>query len=352
MRAVVRLAPAQRQTLRCWPLYGCFCWLLLSGCGERPQPTLQFSGATQGTSYHITVVPGAEAIDAPALQRRVEQRLAEIDLALSNYRDDSELAAFNRAPVGDWVELGPDLHEVLTLATSISWLSGGAFDVTVAPLVELWGFGAAQPRDDPPAAEAIAAARQRVGFQHLQLDLTAARARKQRDVKIDLSGVAQGFTVDRLAELLARGGLRNSLVAVGGALVAAGTSPRGTPWRIAIERPQPLPDQVQQAVLVSGLAISTSGDYRDYFERDGVRYSHTLDPVSGRPVQHRLASATVIAPTCAEADALATALLVLGPERGLRFAEQHGLAVYLIVRGGGEGEFEARYSKAFARYLN
>lgn len=326
------------------------CGLLLTGCGERPRPTVELSGPTQGTTYHITLVPGARAVDAPALQRRVEQRLAEIDLALSNYRDDSELAAFNRAPVGEWVELGADLRAVLELSTAIGWLSGGAFDATVAPLVELWGFGAGRPRNDPPAEAEIARARQRVGFQHLQLDLGAPRARKLRDVKIDLSGIAQGYTVDRLAALLAAEGWRDYLVEVGGELAAAGQSPRATPWRVAVERPEALPGQVQQALLVSGAAISTSGDYRDYFERDGVRYSHTLDPASGRPVQHRLASVTVIAPTCAEADALATAILVQGPERGLAFAERHGLAAYLLVREEGGG-FAARHSAAFEPYL-
>lgn len=327
----------------------CLCAAWLVGCGDEPRPTVRFSGPTQGTTYHITLIPGERAVDAAALQQRIEQRLAGIDLALSNYRDDSELAAFNRAPVEEWIELGADLRAVLELATSISLLSGGAFDATVAPLVELWGFGAGTPRNEPPDAAAIEQARARVGFQHLQLDLAAARARKLREVKVDLSGIAQGYTVDQLAALLAAQGWRDYLVEVGGELVAAGLNPRGTPWRIAVERPDPQPGSVQQALRLSGIAVSTSGDYRDYFERNGVRYSHTLDPATGRPVQHRLASATVIAPSCAEADALATVILVQGPERGLRFAEQHGLAVYLLVRT--DDGFEARYSKAFERHL-
>jgi thiamine biosynthesis lipoprotein len=325
----------------------CFCLLLLAGC-ERSRDAIHFSGSAQGTTYNITVVPGEGTVDAQALQGLVEARLAQIDQALSNYRDDSEIAGLNRRPAGEWVEIGTDLYEVLMLSMQMSWLSNGAFDVTIGSLVELWGFGGAEARSDVPGDGEIAAARAQAGFQHLELDLGEQRVRKQRPVRIDLSGVAQGYSVDVLADLLRAEGFTDFLVEVGGELVLSGDSPRGTPWRIAIERPSAA-GEVELAVELSGMAVSTSGDYRDYFEKDGVRYSHTIDPTSGRPVAHQLASVTVIADSCGQADALSTAIMVLGPDRGLQMAEQHGLAAYLIVRG--DKGFETRHSKAFEPYL-
>lgn len=325
----------------------CFC-LLLIGCGDSRE-AIHFSGPAQGTTYSITVVPGEGAVDAAALQGLVEQRLAQIDLALSNYRDDSGIAALNRAPVGEWIDVGADLYEVLMLSMQMGWLSNGAFDVTAGSLVELWGFGGAEPRSDVPGDDEIEAAKALAGFQYLELDLAALRVRKQRAVRIDLSGVAQGYSVDVLADLLRAEGLTDFLVEVGGELVLSGDSPRGTPWRIAIERPSAVGGEMELAVELSGVAVSTSGDYRDYFEKDGVRYSHTIDSATGRPVAHRLASVTVIADSCGQADALSTAIMVLGPERGLQMAEQHGLAAYLIVRG--DKGFETRHSTAFEPYL-
>lgn len=323
--------------------------VLLAGCGERTREAIQLSGPAQGTSYNITVVAGEQPVDAAGLQQRIEQRLAEIDKSLSNYRDDSEVEALNRAPVGEWIEIGADLYNVLLLSMEISWLSNGAFDVTVEPLVELWGFGSAEPRSSPPTDAEIAAARADVGFQHLELDLAASHVRKTRAVGIDLAGVAQGYSVDELAKLLDAAGITDYLVELGGELRVKGKSPRNTPWRVAIEQPTAIPGSVQQALLLDDGAVSTSGDYREYFEKDGVRYSHTLDVATGRPIVHKLASVTVIHPECGYADALSTAIMVLGPERGMQLAEQQGLAAYLIVRG--ETGFETRYSAAFKPYL-
>ncbi len=326
--------------------------MLLAGCGERSREAIQLSGPAQGTSYNITLVAGEQRIDGAALQQRIEQRLAEIDKSLSNYRDDSEVEALNRAPVGEWVEVGTDLYNVLLLSMEVSWLSNGAFDVSVAPLVRLWGFGAAEARAALPTDAEIDVARAHIGFQHLELDLGASRVRKGRAIEVDIAGVAQGYSVDELAKLLDAAGVADYLVEVGGELRVKGRSPRNTPWRIAIEQPVAAPGSVQQALLLGEGAVSTSGDYRDYFEKDGVRYSHTLDAATGRPISHRLASVTVVHPECGYADALSTAIMVLGPERGLELAEQQGLSVYLIVRSDdAAGGFETRYSSAFEPYL-
>lgn len=343
---------ATQGLLRCFwraGYFALFAVLLLAGCDERTREAIQLSGPAQGTSYNITLVAGEQPVDGAGLQQRIEQRLAEIDKSLSNYRDDSEVELLNRAPAGEWIEISTDLYNVLLLSMEISWLSNGAFDVTVAPLVRLWGFGNAEPRNAPPSAVEIEAARANVGFQHIELDLAASRVRKTGDVAIDLAGVAQGYSVDELAKILDAAGVADYLVELGGELRVKGLSPRNTPWRVAIEQPTAVPGSVQQALLLKDGAVSTSGDYREYFEKDGVRYSHTLDAATGRPIEHKLASVTVVHPECGYADALSTAIMVLGPERGMQLAEQQGLAVYLIVRG--EQGFETRYSAAFKPYL-
>jgi FAD:protein FMN transferase len=319
---------------------------LLCACAERP---LHLAGATQGTTYHITLVPQAAAPDAAPLQQAVAQRLAEIDRALSGYRDDSELSRFNRAPVGEWIDIGADLYAVLKFAERISELSGGAFDITAAPLIRLWGFGAGTTTGQVPDADAIAQARAQVGFRQLEIDPQRPRARKLKALTIDVDGIAQGYTVDQLADLLARSGWDNYLVEVGGELRLAGHNPQGRPWRIGIETPARGFANVRPAIEGSGIAITSAGDYRDYFERDGVRYSHTIDPTSGRPAAHQLASVTVIATSATMADGLDTALEVLGPERGAALAESLGVAAYFIVRKQ-EG-FSVHYTEAMAPYL-
>ena len=324
---------------------------MLGGC--RNEATY-LSGEAQGTTWHITI---ADRADAPAVRAAVQRRLHEIDLALSNYQSDSELMRFNRAPPGQWIALGPDLYHVLKSSERISRLSDGAFDITVAPLIDLWGFGPqpvdpqhppSQHHDHVPDDAAIAAARARVGFRFLEVDAGEPRARKQRDLSIDVNGIAQGYTVDVLADLLAGMGYKNFLVEVGGELRLAGLSPRHTPWRVAIAKPSDDAEEAQQGIAGSGIGITTAGDYHAYFERDGKRYSHTIDPATGRPIEHKLASVTVIAASAEYADGMDTVLEVLGPERGYELAERLGLAAFFIVRDG--DRFQTRSTRAFESY--
>jgi len=325
------------------PLVGVVIAVLLVLCGCRPQ-VATISGETQGTTYHITI---ADPADAGLLRLQLERRLREIDHALSNYRSDSELTRFNRAPVGEWMTLGADLYHVLKTSQRISAESDGAFDITVAPLLEVWGFGPGRG-EYFPSPDKIDAARRRVGYRFLELDSDTPRARKLRELEIDVNGIAQGYTVDALAGLLRRAGYRNFLVEVGGELRLSGHSPRGTAWRVAIEKPSDKPGEVQQGITGSDIGITTAGDYHDYFERDGKRYSHTIDPATGRPVEHTLASVTVIAASAEYADGMDTALEVLGPERGYRLAERLGLAAFFIVREG--DTFRTFHTSAFAPY--
>jgi FAD:protein FMN transferase len=320
--------------------------IVVSACDERN--SFQLSGATQGTTYHITVVAEQRSADATLLQKKIEGRLSEIDHALSNYNADSDLSRFNRAPVDEWFALSPDLHRVLKTSQAISIDSDGAFDITIAPLVELWGFGAFKSERIPAAAEIIEAKRL-VDFRNLELDADVARARKKSELRIDVNGIAQGYTVDRLAELLSAQGYRNFLIEVGGELRLVGHNARAEPWRIGIEKPADGFGAVEQAMRGSNIGITTAGDYHDYFERNGQRYSHTIDPATGRPITHRLASVTVIAASAEYADGIDTVLEVLGPERGYRFAEQRHIAAYFIMRTD-EG-FVVRYTPEFARYL-
>lgn len=322
--------------------------VLVAGC-QGDEAALQFSGKTMGTHYNVTVVPEGEDVDAGELQRLVDEQLEAVNQSMSTYIADSELNQLNAAPVGEWVEISEPLHSVLLTAMEVSWLSAGAFDVTVGPLVDLWGFGPPGRDDTPPSAVELAEVRKWVGFQHIELDLQHPRVRKLQPVRIDLSAIAKGYGVDVVAESLSGAGLTNFLVEIGGELRLAGHSPRGTPWRVAIERPDAMPGQVQQAVTLTDVGLATSGDYRNYFEQDGKRFSHTIDPTSGAPVTHALASVSVVAENAAYADALATALEVLGPEKARRLAEQQGLAVFLIIRKG--DEFVTWHSDAFTPYL-
>lgn len=320
---------------------------LLSGCDRAA--TISFAGEAQGTTYHITVVQTASNLQAADLQQRIEQRLASIDKALSNYRDDSELAAFNRAPAGEWVALGDDLYRVLKISDQISRESDGAFDITVAPLLALWGFGPGQSGGMTPAAAEIEQIRAGIGYQFLEVDVAQPRARKIRPLLIDVNGIAQGYSVDQLAQVLIAAGCTDFLVELGGELRMAGHNPAGKPWRIGIQTPGDGVGEAQQALSGTGIAITTAGDYRDYFEKEGIRYSHTIDPRSGRPIAHRLASVTVIAADAALADGYDTVLEVLGPEAGMAFAQRHGIAAYFISRTA--HGFVTAHSDAMSPYL-
>ncbi|AOS97811.1 Thiamine biosynthesis lipoprotein ApbE precursor [Microbulbifer aggregans] len=302
-----------------------------------------------GTRYHITVVNPPAAIDRAELLAAVDEELEAVNREMSTYIPDSELMRFNRGPVGEAVPVSRHLAEVVELSLDISQRSKGAFDITVGPLVNLWGFG---PRPEPeatPSDTEIAALLETVGSDALRLERNPDRLTRKRPVELDLSAIAKGHGVDRVARLLEQRGIDNYLVEIGGELRTLGMNPKGAKWRIGIEKPVATGNVVQVPVEISGFAMATSGDYRNYYERDGVRYAHSIDPRDGRPLQHRLASVTVIADSCAEADGLATALNVMGAEAGLQLAEREGLAVYMLVKSD-EG-FEPIASTAFQPFL-
>ena len=300
-----------------------------------------------GTHYHITVVGSPST--SPQLAEKIKLRLALLNQQMSTYIDQSELNRFNRSPPGEWVHVSPELFDVLLTSSEISWLSNGSFDITVAPLVDLWGFGPKQNKG-LPSQSAISQQLANVGFQHLQFNLQGRKITKNEPIHLDLSAIAKGYGVDLIAQLLRDEGFNSFMVEVGGEVYLSGLSPRDTPWRIAIEQPSEHNISVHRALKLSNKAVATSGDYRNYIELDGVRYSHTIDPRSGRPITHSLASVTVIHDNATTADALATAINVMGAEAGMILAQQQNLAIYLISKTS--AGFESQYSDAFKPYLD
>ena len=325
--------------------------LVLVACGaaDPEWDTQILRGETMGTSYQVTLVaePGWNwPLSQEEVQSQLNSKLRQINQWMSTYIDDSALMRFNRTPQGQWETLPEPLMEVLQISRSVSERSDGAFDITVAPLVNLWGFGPQAQPEQVPDDETLLASLANLGFQHLEL--SGNRARRLRDISLDLSGVAKGYGVDYLGRWLEQQGYRNYLVEIGGEVRLSGVSPRGGAWRIGVEQPNLLHREGRKTLELSDIAMATSGDYRNYYERDGKRYSHTIDPRTGRPIEHSLASVTVLADTAAEADAWATALNVLGPKKGMVIAQREKLPVYMVVR---EGEsYTDRYSDAFKAY--
>lgn len=324
-----------------------FCWFL-AACGG-PEP-VQFSGRTMGTGYTVKAVGVPETIDAQTLQARIDAILAGINRRMSTYDQNSELSRFNRNPSTEWVAISDELALVIKEALRISRVSGGAFDPTVGPLVNLWGFGPEMKDDEVPSQEALDAARARVGYEKVELRAAPSALRKARgDIYLDLSAVAKGYAVDRVAAYLESLNIPDYMVEIGGELRAKGHNPRGEPWNIAIEKPVPGEQSIQRIVQLTGDGVATSGDYRNFFEKDGQRYSHAIDPHTGWPIHHRLASVTVIDPSCMHADALATTLLVLGPEAGFELAQRQDLAAFFIVID--HDGFVEKTTAKFNRYL-
>jgi thiamine biosynthesis lipoprotein len=300
-----------------------------------PSPLIELSGRALGTIWSVKL-NRPDTGDEPQRERllaAIREALDGVDSLMSTYRADSELSRFNRFASTEPFALSAPTLEVFALAQEISELTDGAFDVTVGPLVAAWGFGADEEPGESPSQERLAALRERVGYRLLRLDSsTDTIAKLHPEVVCDLSAIAKGYAVDEVVAALRALGHRDFLVEVGGELGARGRRPDGTPWRVAIERPDALTRSVFAVVGLDDRGMATSGDYRNFYQRDGVRLSHLIDPRAGRPIAHRLASVTVVDPQAARADALATALSVLGPEEGFALATREKIPAYFILR--------------------
>ncbi len=304
-----------------------------------------------GTSYSVTLAESVDAAAAENLARAIGDTLEGVNRRMSTYLEDSELSRFNRSRSTAWQPASAQLVTVLREALRVSALSDGAFDVTVGPVVNLWGFGPAPGIDEVPTANAIARALSVVGYRCLEVRATPPMIRKCiPQLYVDLSAIAKGYAVDRVVAVLADAGISDSLVEVGGELYASGVNARGEPWRIGIEKPADGARTALRSIRVSAAAVATSGDYRIYTEIEGRRYFHEIDPHTGWPVTHRTALVSAVAPSAMEADALATALLVLGSEAGLALARRRGIAAYFVDRTHdgfallASPEFEARFA--------
>ena len=303
-------------------------------------------GPTMATRY-IVKIAIAPDLDAAALRNDITSYLDEFDSKVSTYRDDSELAQFNASRETDWFDVSPETAQLIARSLEIARQTDGAFDPTITPLTQLWKFDRHEGLEEVPTDEAIAAARERMGHQHVAVRLEPPALNKAiPELELNLNAIAPGWAVDRLAEMLTERGLTNHMIDIGGEIRTSGRKSDGSPWRIGIERPADKAHLLQAAVPLDDASIATSGDYRNFYVVDGVRYGHTVDSRTGRPVTHGLASVSVIAPDCTTADALATALMVLGPDEGLALAERLDLAVWMLIRDE-DGGISARGSTAF-----
>lgn len=318
--------------------------VLLAGCGDRAAPWWQLDGHTMGTTWSVQL-RAPDGLDRDALLAGLHAELDLVIAQLSTWQADSDISRFNRAPAGTWQALPEPFNDLLAQALDLAEATGGAYDPTVGPLVSLWGFGAAAPRSVPPGTDEIRAARARVGWQRLVHDRDNGRLLQPGGVQLDLASIAEGHAVDRLGQALERHGVRDYLAGIGGELRARGRRPDGQPWRVAVADPLGGPPAL--VVTLAEASIATSGDYLAHFEHEGRRYGHAIDPHTGWPVRHGLASVTVLAQDSARAGALATALSVLGPERGMAFARRHQVAALLLVRGGAPDRLERRASPAW-----
>ncbi|MEO0652930.1 MAG: FAD:protein FMN transferase [Planctomycetota bacterium] len=342
---------------------------LCSACDRGTAPTdgtVRARGEAFGTGWSVIATEAASSltpIDGETLAEVVQQELDAIDASVSTWRDDSEITTFNRLGADFGRPIGPSFRSILLTSREVFDATGGAFDPTVGPLVDGWGFGARGSRDaEVPSDKAIATLLESVGFDRLRLDLVSVPGEEphllQPDppLELDLSAVAKGYAVDLVAHALMEQGLDNYFVEVGGEVRARGISPRGEAWRVGVTAPTNEPGAaatVAFAVSVSDGAVATSGDYRNFRLVDGVKYSHTIDPRTGRPVEDPPASVTVVGPTCVLADAWATALCVLGPHEGLELIEQRPeLEALFLMRPAVDGaDFERFASSGFERLL-
>ncbi|WP_181069683.1 FAD:protein FMN transferase [Stutzerimonas azotifigens] len=314
----------------------------LTGCLF--QDTIQsFSGPTQGSTYSVKYVKSHGVPDKAELQRATEAILEQIDQELSTYRNDSDIERFNDMPASSCQSMPASIFELLEVSRQLSAQGDGAFDPTLEPLLNLWGFGPRAKGEGVPSDEAIAEARALTGLGHFRRD--GEQLCKDAPAQLEFNSIAAGYSVDRVSERLKSLGVTSYLVEITGELKAEGLKPDGSAWRIGVEEPRDDQRVAQRVIELDGYGISTSGDYRNYFERDGQRYSHTIDPRTGAPIAHRLAAVTVADRSTLLADGLSTLLMVLGPERGFDFATENSIPSFFVIREG-EG-FVTKSTEAF-----
>jgi thiamine biosynthesis lipoprotein len=310
--------------------------LLVQGCAEPLPPVKTFSGFAQGTTYHISYW-APQALDEAQITAEVEKVFVDLDKALSNYRPDSIIEQFNASTSTDGQQVGEEIVALVKIAQNVSALSQGCYDLTIRPLFELWGFMG----DDLtiPDDATLQAALANVGMDKLQLVDDSRMSKKLPNLRVDVSSIAQGYSVEKISNTLQAMGIQNYLVEIGGELKALGSKPDGKAWRIAVEKPLPGEQKMHKVVTLpkdSPMSVMTSGTYRHYFDVKGKRYSHILDARNGTPVTHDLVAVSVFNESPTIADAWSTALLCLGQEEGMKLADAEKLQVMFIQQQGTE----------------
>jgi len=322
--------------------------LALAACAGEHGP-VELSGSTMGTRFNVKL-PGGIGDYAPLrLQKDIEATLDDAEAQMSTYQWESVITQFSVSDSIEWYSVPQAFCAWVQKSLQISELTGGAFDITVGPLVNLWGFGPADIVDTVPEDATVATLLEITGYEHLQADCAQPAIRKDiAELMLDMSAIGKGFAADRVAELIEDLGFESYLVEVGGELRIRGKNASGNDWAIGIEAPLVGKREPHMVINLTDTAMATSGDYRNFFEVDGQRFSHTIDTRTGKPVTHSLASVTVVDEKAWRADALATALLVMGPEDGLAFAEREGLAVLMLLRT--DDGIEERQTAAFKAF--
>ena len=312
---------------------GILALFLLCACGENVAPEVELAGNTMGTQFSVKLAAGDAVNDAVHLEKAIKGSLAHVEQMMSTFLPDAEITQFNNSASTSWHEVSEEFCFSVEEALAISTLTDGSFDITVGPLVNLWGFGPGDIIDEPPADENISTMLESVGYEHLQADCAQPALRKDiAELTLDMSAFGKGYATDSVAAILDEAGIENYLIEVGGELRLRGHKAKNAKWAIGIEAPLPNQRRPHTILHLSDTAMATSGDYRNYFEANGKRYSHTIDTRTGWPVTHSLASVTVIDDDGFRADALATALLVMGPDAGMALATRESMAVLFLLR--------------------
>lgn len=324
--------------------------LWLTSCSD-PQTSnedVALEGRTMGTTYHIKLVSTVTQVEQQQLQQKIDALLLQINQQMSTYMPDSELSQFNQQQSTEAVTISAGLTAVIKESLRLGYLSDGLLDITVGPLVNLWGFGPTHRPDVVPTEQQLEQARAIIGLDKLVLEGNQLH-KTIPDIYVDLSTTAKGYGVDQVAKLLEQQGYNNYLVEIGGEMRLKGKKVNGQHWRVAIEKPVSETRAIQQVITPGDHAVATSGDYRIYFEENGERFSHIINPKTGKPIHHKLVSVTVIDNSCMTADGLATMFMVMGTEKALAFAEQNDMAILTITKT--PDGFEQQTTVKFNQYL-
>ncbi len=335
--------------------------IFLFSCGgkEAVSPLIEIHGRTMGTSYMVKVVQSDQLkstdteVDAnkKTVTADIKNLLKKVNQQMSTWIKDSEISRFNQYGETDWFEVSADTAAVIAESLRVGRISNGAFDITVGPLINLWGFGPVKKERQIPGEQQIREMMARIGYQKLFARQSPPSIKKENPgIYCDLSAIAKGFGVDRVAEYLDSKGFINYLVEIGGEVRARGKNHKRQTWRVGIASPNGS-FSLQEIILLKDRSMATSGDYQNYFEKDGIRYSHTIDPTTGRPITHRLASVTVVHSSCMKADALATAINVLGPKKGYELAVKENLLVFMILKERRGNGFMGKMTPQFEEIL-